>query len=158
MSQIPISIHRKITITNNTNEITHYIDLTLRTYWNMISDIIPIAEQHWDDIKNETNLHKQRNILEKYIKQTNFPKKYKNVHSYLKRDAYHKVIEHLSLYFGNLKIWENTKKSKRGRKPRLCLHPHLPPTLYNKEMYQPYKQNEIYTIIKGYIHSKKMEQ
>ena len=124
-------------------------EATIETYRKTIEYLIPIANQHWDEISTPSRSNEQRAILEKLVHVTKknptpkygeFDELFPNLPSYLRRAALTAAIGDVSSWRSNHQNWVDA--GRQGREPRLTKKRNHVPSFYRGNMWQPLAMNE----------------
>lgn len=117
----------------------HIFEQTVEIYRSAVSFFIEVCDKEWDVLEPLKNLERCRKIegLTLQTKKNQNPKydfneRFYKMPSYLRRSAINTATGCYSLYYSNLKNWEDNPV---GNRPRLQLNRNVMPTLYKDNMY-----------------------
>lgn len=131
-----ITTSYKIKITGDTAA----LDNSIRIYRDVLKYMIPIINEHWDEIKDFEFSVQKLNYIEKLVHNTkdniaiyDFDELYHKFPCYLRRAATSRAIGIVSSYRSNLKNW--TEKPD-GQKPKLALTHYDYPAYYKNNLFR----------------------
>lgn len=116
---------------------------SLDTYQDAINWLVPIANQHWDQIQQGEKSTDKRGILEQLVHKTKtnptpphgeFDTLYPNMPSYFRRAALTAAIGDISSWRSNHQRW--TDEGKYGDEPKLASKYHQAPAFYKTNMWK----------------------
>ena len=115
-------------------------------YREALSYVIPIVNNHWDEMKDFEFSNQRNNYVEKLIHSTkdnhavyNFDKEFHKFPSYLRRAIVARSIGMVSSYRSNLENWEEKKRELEGTSEKIPKPPRLSILHYDYPAY--YKNN-----------------
>lgn len=126
--------------------------MTVKEYNKVITYVIKVVEQEWENIKTLKTANDMTMFVEKLIHATkntpqpkygDFDEMFKQLPSYLRRDAIKTAIGDYRSWNSNHQNW--IENGKEGKEPRLTYERHQTPSFYNKNMFR-YGNNGFTTI------------
>lgn len=115
-------------------------------YREVLSFVIPIVDNHWNEMKDIDSNKKRMGYVEKLIHSTstnhavyNFDKKFHKFPSYLRRAVINRAVGIVSSYRSNLANWEEKKLELEGTGKKIPQPPRLSTRHYDYPSY--YKNN-----------------
>jgi transposase, IS605 OrfB family, central region len=118
------------------------IQAMVRIYRDVVSYLIRVCMEHWEEIAQIKTLQARQMCVERLIHHTtnrptvvyeDFDKQFYKLPSYIRRSAISEAVGKVESYQGNLRRWEKEKNGKAPGKPEAG---YTYPVLYRKNMYE----------------------